>query len=117
MRLLWTKRGLKRLQSAFDYIADNFYLDYAIRFDSDARNVAASLPANPQLGREAFPELDRPEIRMRVNHASVLIGEHQISTVRIGEVGVTETRNRSRKPHQHRYVGQHLRARVARHLQ
>ena len=63
MRLLWTKRGLKRLQSAFDYIADNFYLDYAIRFDSDARNVAASLPDNPELGREAFPELDRPEIR------------------------------------------------------
>ena len=63
MRLLWTNRGLKRLQSAFDYIADNFYLDYAIRFDSDARNVAASLPDNPELGREAFPELDRPEIR------------------------------------------------------
>lgn len=63
MRLLWTKRGLKRLQSAFDYIADNFYLDYAIRFDSDARNVAASLRDNPELGREAFPELDRPEIR------------------------------------------------------
>ena len=63
MKLLWTKRGLKRLQSAFDYIADNFYLDYAIRFDSDARNVAASLPDNPELGREAFPELDRPEIR------------------------------------------------------
>ena len=63
MRLLWTKRGLKRLQSAFDYIADNFYLDYAIQFDSAARNVALMLPANPQLGREAFPELDRPEIR------------------------------------------------------
>ena len=63
MRLLWTKRGLKRLQSAFDYIADNFYLDYAIQFDSDARKVALMLPANPQLGREAFPELDRPEIR------------------------------------------------------
>ena len=63
MRLLWTKRGLKRLQSAFDYIADNFYLDYAIQFDTDARNVALMLPANPQLGREAFPELDRPEIR------------------------------------------------------
>ncbi len=53
MRLLWTKRGLKRLQSAFDYIADNFYLDYAIQFDTDARNVALMLPANPQLGREA----------------------------------------------------------------
>ena len=47
MRLLWTKRGLKRLQSAFDYIADNFYLDYAIQFDTDARNVALMLPANP----------------------------------------------------------------------
>lgn len=37
MRLVWTKRGLKRLQSAFDYIADNFYLDYALQFNSDAR--------------------------------------------------------------------------------
>ena len=63
MKLFWTKRGLKRLQSAFDYIADNFYLDYAIQFDGDARNVAASLPSNPELGVEAFPELDRPEIR------------------------------------------------------
>ena len=42
MKLLWTKRGLKRLQSAFDYIADNFYLDYAIQFDSDARSPVVS---------------------------------------------------------------------------
>ena len=63
MRLLWTKRGLKRLQTAFDYIADNFYLDYAIQFDRDARNVALMLPDNPQLGREAFPEINRPELR------------------------------------------------------
>ena len=63
MKLVWTKRGIKRLQSAFDYIADNFYLDYAIQFDSDARNVALTLPADPQLGREAFPELERPELR------------------------------------------------------
>ena len=63
MKLVWTKRGIKRLQSAFDYIADNFYLDYAIQFDSDARNVALMLPDNPRLGREAFPELERPELR------------------------------------------------------
>ncbi len=63
MKLVWTKRGIKRLQSAFDYIADNFYLDYAIQFDSDARNAALMLPANPQLGREAFPEINRPELR------------------------------------------------------
>ena len=63
MKIVWTKRGLKQLQSAFDYIAENFYLDYAIQFDSDARNVALMLPTNPQLGRIAFPELDRPELR------------------------------------------------------
>ena len=63
MKLVWTKRGFKRLQSAFDYIADNFYLDYAIQFDRDARNVALRLPGNPEMGREAFPEIERPEIR------------------------------------------------------
>ena len=40
---------------------------YEIQFDSDARNVALMLPADPQLGREAFPELDRPEI-LSVRH-------------------------------------------------
>ena len=63
MKHVWTKRGLKRLQSAFDYIADNFYLDYALQFNSDARDVAQSLPGNPRLGREAFPELARPDLR------------------------------------------------------
>ena len=63
MKLVWTKRGVKRLQSAFDYIADNFYLDYAIRFDRDARNAVLRLSDNPEMGREAFPEIERPEIR------------------------------------------------------
>ncbi|MBQ6340265.1 MAG: type II toxin-antitoxin system RelE/ParE family toxin [Kiritimatiellae bacterium] len=63
MKLVWTKRGVKRLQSAFDYIADNFYLDYAIRFDQDARNAVLRLSDNPEMGREAFPEIERPEIR------------------------------------------------------
>jgi len=63
MKLLWTKRGIKRLQTAFDYIADNFYLEYAIQFNSDAKEVASKLVRNPKIGREAFPELDRPEIR------------------------------------------------------
>ena len=82
MRLLWTKRGLKRLQSAFDYIADNFYLDYAIQFDTDARNVALMLPANPQLGREAFPELDRPEIRkILCNHYNYWIDQLELHIV------------------------------------
>lgn len=71
MKLVWTKRGIKRLQSAFDYIADNFYLDYAIRFNSDAHEITAKLPIHPQLGREAFPEIERPEIR------KILCGHYQ----------------------------------------
>ena len=63
MRLVWTKRGIRRRQSAFDYIAVNFYLDYAIEFDGDVRNTVSRLADNPLIGREAFPEIDRPEIR------------------------------------------------------
>jgi len=63
MKLVWTKRGIKRLQSAFDYIADNFYIDYALRFNEDAKATAAAIPDNPESGKEAFPELDRPELR------------------------------------------------------
>ena len=63
MRLIWTERGVKRLQSAFDYIAENFYLDYARQFNDDARNVSQSLTDNPRLGRVAFPDLDRQDLR------------------------------------------------------
>lgn len=63
MKLLWTKRGIKRLQSAFDYIAENFYLDYAIQFNNDVRDVTGKIADDPQIGREAFPELNRPELR------------------------------------------------------
>jgi plasmid stabilization system protein ParE len=63
MRLVITKRGQKRIASNRKYLEDNFYLETGRRFEDNVLETVRQLPANPQLGREAFPELDRPEIR------------------------------------------------------
>ena len=63
MRLVITKRGQKRIASNRRYLEDNFYLETGRRFEDNVLETVRQLPANPQLGREAFPELDRPEIR------------------------------------------------------
>ena len=63
MRLVITKRGQKRIASNRKYLEDNFYLETGRRFEDNVLETVRQLPANPQLGREAFPELERPEIR------------------------------------------------------
>ena len=63
MKLVLTKRGQKRIASNRKYLEDNFYLETGRRFEDNVLETIRQLPANPQLGREAFPELDRPEIR------------------------------------------------------
>ena len=63
MNLVITKRGQKRIASNRKYLEDNFYLETGRRFEDNVLETIRQLPANPQLGREAFPELDRPEIR------------------------------------------------------
>ena len=63
MKLVITKRGQKRIASNRKYLEDNFYLETGRRFEDNVLETVRQLPANPQLGREAFPELDRPEIR------------------------------------------------------
>ena len=63
MKLVLTKRGQKRIASNRKYLEDNFYLETGRRFEDNVLETVRQLPANPQLGREAFPELDRPEIR------------------------------------------------------
>ena len=63
MKLVITKRGQKRIASNRKYLEDNFYLETGRRFEDNVLETIRQLPANPQLGREAFPELDRPEIR------------------------------------------------------
>lgn len=54
MKLHWTKRGIKRLQSAFDYIAENFYLDYAIQFNGDVRDVTGKIADTRKLAEKLF---------------------------------------------------------------
>ena len=63
MKLVLTKRGQKRIASNRKYLEDNFYLETGRRFEDNVLETVRQLPANPQLGREAFPELERPEIR------------------------------------------------------
>ena len=63
MKLVLIKRGQKRIASNRKYLEDNFYLETGRRFEDNVLETIRQLPVNPQLGREAFPELDRPEIR------------------------------------------------------
>ena len=63
MRLVITKRGQKRIASNREYLEDNFYPEYGRRFEDKIVESIKRLPDNPELGREAFPEINRPEIR------------------------------------------------------
>jgi plasmid stabilization system protein ParE len=63
MKIVITKRGQRRIASNRKYLEDNFFLEFGRRFEDKVLETIQQLPANPQLGREAFPELDRPEIR------------------------------------------------------
>ena len=59
----WTKRATKRLRDAVQYIAANFYPEYAIAFSNDILDSAALIPQNPHIGTEAFPAQDIPQCR------------------------------------------------------
>ena len=53
---VWTKRATKRLLEAAQYISDNFYYEYAVAFSNDVIETADSIPENPEIGIEAFPQ-------------------------------------------------------------
>ena len=63
MNINWTKRGRKRFNSCSAYISENFYPAYADNWEEAVARTVERLPDNPELGREAFPEINRPEIR------------------------------------------------------
>ena len=63
MKVIWTKRGTNRLLETFRYITTRFYPEYAAAFRVDAIKTVNLLVDNPDLGPEAFPELNRPELR------------------------------------------------------
>ena len=71
MNVIWTKRGTNRLRENFRYIWQKFYPQYAEAFRADAMRMVRLLEDNPDLGEEAFKELNRPELRR------ILCANHQ----------------------------------------
>ena len=59
----WTKRATKRLRDAVQYIATNFYPEYAVAFSNDVLSSAELIPSNPEIGPEAFPNQNLPKCR------------------------------------------------------
>ena len=63
MKITWTSRGRKRFTAISNYIAEEFYADYADAWEEDVAATIESLATHPELGPEAFPALKRPELR------------------------------------------------------
>ena len=63
MKIVVTKRGQKRITANREYLETSFYPDYGRLFEDKVLETIRQLSDNPRLGRVAFPELDRPEIR------------------------------------------------------
>lgn len=62
-RIFITKRGQKRLACNREYLEETFYPEYGRHFEDMVLTTIKLLPNNPEMGREAFPELERPELR------------------------------------------------------
>ena len=63
MKLVITKRGQLRIAENRKYLEDNFYPEYGRWFEDRIIATIRRIPDNPELGREAFPEIGRPELR------------------------------------------------------
>ena len=63
MKINWTIRGRKRFTAISDYIATEFYSEYADAWEEDVATTVEHLADTPQIGIVAFPALKRPELR------------------------------------------------------
>jgi len=63
MKLQWSDYGIQTFQDASDYIANNFYPEYADAFEADVFATAELLIDNPMLGVEAYPGIGRSDLR------------------------------------------------------
>ena len=63
MNINWTVRGRKRFTAISNYIAEEFYPDYADAWEDDVATTVEGLAVNPKIGTIAFPSLNRPELR------------------------------------------------------
>ena len=52
-----------RIASNREYLEENFYPQYGRLFEDKVLDTIRHIADNPQIGREAFPEIARPEIR------------------------------------------------------
>lgn len=68
MTLQWSNYAIQTFQEASDYIADNFYPEYADAFDADVLATVELLIDNAMLGVEAYPDLKRPDLRKILCH-------------------------------------------------
>ena len=62
MRVVLTKRAQKRIESARQYLEHEFYPEYGRNFEDKVLDTLRLLVDQPDLGHEAFPELQRPEL-------------------------------------------------------
>ncbi len=63
MTLQWSNHAIKTFQDASDYIASNFFPEYADAFDADVLATVEMLADNPMLGGEACQGIGRPDLR------------------------------------------------------
>ena len=63
MKIVVTNRAKKRIASAREYLEKNFYLEYGRNFEDKVIQTIRLLADNPDIGHEAFPRLNRPELR------------------------------------------------------
>ena len=63
MKLVWSERSKERIRDLCRYIARHFYADYARTLRSDVIATAKRAAQDPEAYPEAFPEIERPEIR------------------------------------------------------
>ena len=68
MTLQWSDYAIQKFQEASDYIASNFYSEYADAFDTDVLATAELLIDNAMLGVEAYPDANRPDLRKILCH-------------------------------------------------
>ena len=63
MKVVLTRRAQKRIESNRLYLENEFYPEYGRNFEDKVLETIWSLTDQPDLGHEAFPELNRPELR------------------------------------------------------
>ena len=63
MKIIWTLRARKRFTSISNYIAREFYPDYADAWEEDVAATIVPLADHPRLGTEAFPGIKRMDLR------------------------------------------------------